>query len=194
MGGDSPEPSFSGRGWPVSVLAGGMPWGPQHCPPTALHAGMTHQFRRPGGHWFTCGTHYVGQMGPKDPMREFMDFVTGGVEWDPLPNEFDVFCFGSDGGKFAQPTGTKAWTDRLLSWFPDQRKVRGWPVEVCARAERGHARSWACRLGSTPASLSHSPAQAHIRPSPRPHNTRIRPSCVISRTSARCTPGTRGTF
>ncbi|KFM22873.1 Putative all-trans-retinol 13,14-reductase [Auxenochlorella protothecoides] len=85
---------------------------------------MTHQFRRPGGHWFTCGTHYVGQMGEGDAMREFMDFVTGGVVWDPLPDTFDMFCFKSDGAQFSQPTGAKRWMERLIESFPAEQKAR----------------------------------------------------------------------
>lgn len=84
---------------------------------------MTHQFQRPGGHWFTTGTHYVGMMGNGHVMRTLMDFVTGGAEWDPLPQEFDRFCFKSDGAVFAQPVGTSAWQNRLTEWFPHEEKV-----------------------------------------------------------------------
>ena len=84
---------------------------------------MTHQFQRPGGHWFTCGTHYVGQMGDGSIMRRLMDFVTGGTLWDPLPDEFDRFCFKSDGAVYTQPTGAKAWEKRLISHFPHEKQV-----------------------------------------------------------------------
>ncbi|KDD74348.1 hypothetical protein H632_c1382p0, partial [Helicosporidium sp. ATCC 50920] len=82
---------------------------------------MTHQFLRENKYWFSTGTHYVGQIMPGERMGTFMQFVTGGAVWDPLPDDFDVFCFGSDGARFPQPTGEEAWRLRLESQFPAER-------------------------------------------------------------------------
>ena len=55
--------------------------------------GFTHAFTRRGYHW-DVGLHYVGQMGKGEQSRRLMDLVTGGeVDWQRLPEEFDVFHY-----------------------------------------------------------------------------------------------------
>lgn len=63
-------------------------WGRQCHVPSTIRLGVPQQTDH--GHatiLMLPGTHYVGQMGPKDMLGKLMRFVTKGVIWDPLPDE-----------------------------------------------------------------------------------------------------------
>jgi phytoene dehydrogenase-like protein len=56
--------------------------------------GQTHGFSRPGGYHWDVGLHYVGQMGPRSPLRRLMDTITGGeVGWRAMPAGYDRFVY-----------------------------------------------------------------------------------------------------
>ena len=71
------------RGWRVLILERHFKIG-----------GFTHTFTRPGGWSWDVGLHYVGDMGSGMSSRRLFDFITNSaVEWNPLPDVYDVFDY-----------------------------------------------------------------------------------------------------
>lgn len=80
--------------------------------------GFTHEFRR-GPYRWDVGLHYVGRMGRESSSRAMMDLVTSGaVEWDPLPDDFDVFHYPDL--TLAAHADPQVYRDRLVAAFPDE--------------------------------------------------------------------------
>lgn len=84
--------------------------------------GFTHSFSRPGGYTWDVGLHYVGGMAPGAQSRQLMDLVTGSaVDWQPLPEPFETFQY--PGFTFEVPVGSRAYRDRLVERFPQERRA-----------------------------------------------------------------------
>lgn len=80
--------------------------------------GFNHAFQRKGYHW-DVGLHYVGEMHRGGQMRQVMDLVTGGgVEWAPMPHEFEVFHYPEVTVRV--PADRVAYVDTLIEHFPNQ--------------------------------------------------------------------------
>lgn len=83
--------------------------------------GFMQGFRRGAFSW-DVGLHYVGQMGPGDPLRALMDFITGGaVRWLPMPSPFERYRFPDF--EFAQPAGRPAYEEALTSCWPAEAEA-----------------------------------------------------------------------
>lgn len=86
--------------------------------------GFTHTFSRPGGWTWDVGVHYVGEMGPGMTGRRLFDFITDrGVDWSPLPDEYDVFLY--PGFKLKVPKGQKNYERALADAFPAEKQAIG---------------------------------------------------------------------
>lgn len=98
--------------------------------------GQSHEFTRKGRYRWDVGLHYVGGMGPGEPGRRVMDFITGGrVGWKKLPDPFDTFVY--PGLAFEVPSDHEKYLNGLVALFPreeraireyfkDAKKVSGW--------------------------------------------------------------------
>ncbi len=82
--------------------------------------GFTHTFSRPGGWLWDVGVHYVGQMGPGMMGRQIFDFITGGgVKWNPMPDDFDVFTYPQV--EVSACKGEEKFRASLIRSFPEER-------------------------------------------------------------------------
>jgi phytoene dehydrogenase-like protein len=91
-------------GWRVLVLE-------RH----GVAGGFTHAFSR--GRWrWDVGLHYVSGVAPGSPSRALFDLVTGGLEWDPLPERFDVLHL--PGERIELPWRETAQAAALAARFP----------------------------------------------------------------------------
>jgi phytoene dehydrogenase-like protein len=82
--------------------------------------GLTHTFSRPGGWTWDVGLHYVGEMGPEKMGRRLFDFVTGGaVDWNPMPDVYDVFLYPDL--RVGLRSGEANFRASLTEAFPAQR-------------------------------------------------------------------------
>ncbi len=82
--------------------------------------GFTHTFTRPGGWSWDVGLHYVGDMGEGMMGRRLFDFVTDGrVQWNALPDVYDVFVY--PGLQVRACKGEANLRTTLISAFPNER-------------------------------------------------------------------------
>ena len=82
--------------------------------------GFTHTFTRPGGWSWDVGLHYVGDMGEGMMGRRLFDFITdGGVQWNPLPDVYDVFVYPNLQVRACK--GEANFRSALIDSFPDER-------------------------------------------------------------------------
>lgn len=98
--------------------------------------GQTHEFTRKGRYRWDVGLHYVGGMGPGEPGRRVMDFITGGgVRWTKLPDPYDTFIYpgltyeaSSDPDKYANGLISlfPAEEQAIREYFKDAKKVTAW--------------------------------------------------------------------
>jgi phytoene dehydrogenase-like protein len=101
--------------------------------------GFTHTFTRPGGWSWDVGLHYVGDMGPGMMGRRLLDFITnGGVQWNPLPDVYDVFDYRDLQVRACK--GEANFRNALIDAFPDARSN----IEQYSR-DPGSATNWASR-------------------------------------------------
>jgi len=100
--------------------------------------GFTHTFSRPGGWSWDVGLHYVGDMGEGMMGRRLFDFITnGGVQWNPLPDVYDVFVYpdlqirACKGEANLRTTLIEAFPDErpnIEQYFRDLKSAAGWAV------------------------------------------------------------------
>ena len=84
--------------------------------------GFTHTFSRPGGWTWDVGVHYVGEMGAGMNGRRLFDFITDrGVDWAPLPDEYDVFMYPDFTLK--APKGREKYERALAEAFPAEKQA-----------------------------------------------------------------------
>lgn len=82
--------------------------------------GLTHTFSRPGGWSWDVGVHYVGEMGEGMDGRRLFDFITNsGVQWNPLPDPYDLFEY--PGLRVAACKGETNLKAALIQAFPGER-------------------------------------------------------------------------
>ncbi len=82
--------------------------------------GFTHTFTRPGGWSWDVGLHYVGEMGDGMMGRRLFDFITdGGVQWNALPDVYDVFVYPNLEVRACK--GEANFRNALIETFPDER-------------------------------------------------------------------------
>jgi len=82
--------------------------------------GFTHTFTRPGGWSWDVGLHYVGEMGEGMMGRQLFDFITeGNVQWNPLPDVYDVFVYPSLQVRACK--GEANFRTALTAAFPNER-------------------------------------------------------------------------
>jgi len=82
--------------------------------------GFTHTFTRPGGWSWDVGLHYVGDMGEGMMGRRLFDFITDcGVQWNPLPDVYDVFVYPNLQVRACK--GEANFRSALIAAFPDER-------------------------------------------------------------------------
>ena len=97
--------------------------------------GYTHSFTRPGYEW-DVGVHYIGQVGPGQPLRPVFDWLTGGaLEWAPMPDVYDRIFLGDRAYDYV--TGARRFVAKMTEYFPREgdaieRYVRA--LRACARA------------------------------------------------------------
>jgi all-trans-retinol 13,14-reductase len=113
--------------------------------------GFTHTFSRPGGWTWDVGVHYVGDMGPGMTSRRLFDFITDrGVDWSPLPDEYDVFLY--PGFKLKVPKGRKNYERALADAFPTEKQAIGEYFGDVERATAWFARRMMAMLTPQPVS------------------------------------------
>ncbi len=80
--------------------------------------GFTHVFRRPGYEW-DVGVHYIGGVGPGQPIRAAFDHLTEGrLQWNPMPDEYDRIRIGER--DYAFPSGVDRFCERMKQYFPSE--------------------------------------------------------------------------
>src|SRR5579884_3289799 len=80
--------------------------------------GFTHVFHRPGYEW-DVGVHYVGD---EPQVRRLFDGVTGGrLQWSRMADVYDRVVIGDRSYDYV--AGAEAWRDRMLGYFPRERKA-----------------------------------------------------------------------
>ena len=83
--------------------------------------GFTHVFRRPGYEW-DVGVHYIGGVGPGQPVRAAFDHLTEGrLQWNPMPDEYDRIRIGERAYGF--PSGGERFRERMKQYFPSEGKA-----------------------------------------------------------------------
>jgi all-trans-retinol 13,14-reductase len=99
--------------------------------------GWTHSFTL-GGHTFSPGVHYVGDLGPGGKLRAVYEGlgISNDLEWLELdPDGFDrVRC--KDGFAFDIPKGKERFADRLAAAFPAQAVPARRVLDVVASLDR----------------------------------------------------------
>src|SRR5271167_3649188 len=82
--------------------------------------GFTHTFTRPGDWSWDVGLHYVGEMGEGMLGRRLFDFVTDGqLQWNPLPDVYDVFVYPGLQVKVCK--GAANFRTALIATFPKEK-------------------------------------------------------------------------
>jgi phytoene dehydrogenase-like protein len=84
--------------------------------------GFTHVFRRNARNTYEwdVGLHYVGEMMTGSLPRAIFDFIgRGGIRWQALPDEYDVFVFPDT--IFKAIKGQKQFEEALVSKFPSEK-------------------------------------------------------------------------
>ncbi|WP_336250481.1 FAD-dependent oxidoreductase [Stomatohabitans albus] len=80
--------------------------------------GLTHCFRRNGASW-DVGIHYIGQMDPESPSRQYLDLLTGGaLQWNRMPDGFERFIYPDM--EFVVPSDPMEYQAQLMAQFPDE--------------------------------------------------------------------------
>ena len=80
--------------------------------------GLTHVFRRDGAAW-DVGLHYIGQVQPGSPIRQFFDYLSGGeLRWNRMPDAFERFIY--PGLDFTVPSDAATYQRRLIERFPQE--------------------------------------------------------------------------
>ncbi|MEV7676112.1 NAD(P)/FAD-dependent oxidoreductase [Streptomyces sp. NPDC088752] len=78
--------------------------------------GYTHAYRRRGWEW-DVGIHYVGQLGPREPVRAVSDYLTGGaLRWAPVGDPYDEYRVADEA--YRAPVGFTAHRAALIARFP----------------------------------------------------------------------------
>ena len=105
--------------------------------------GGLHSFVEKGQYEFDTGFHYSGELGPREPLRKIVDFVTGGrgkVEWSAIgdcqvqPGIYDQVHFLNETygdstdtdtkqKPFNVPGGKEEWIQELKRTFPDEKRA-----------------------------------------------------------------------
>ncbi|MYV65206.1 NAD(P)-binding protein, partial [Streptomyces sp. SID2131] len=81
--------------------------------------GYTHAYRRRGWEW-DVGIHYVGQLGPREPVRAVSDYLTGGaLRWAPVGDPYDEYRVADEA--YRAPVGFTAHRAALIARFPAER-------------------------------------------------------------------------
>lgn len=114
--------------------------------------GFTHTFSRPGGWTWDVGVHYVGEMGAGMNGRRLFDFVTDrGVEWAPLPDEYDVFMYpdftlkapkGLEKYERALGEAFPAEKQAIAQYFRDVQRATGWYTRHLMKTMTPQPVSW----------------------------------------------------
>ncbi len=114
-----------------------------------LPGGWCHSFALEG-FTFSPGVHYVGAMGPGQPMRECYEKlgVWEDMKWLPLnPDGFDHVYLGKN--RFDIPAGRERFEQRLLERFPSEAEgIRNWFRIVGLMASELMASAHADTLGA----------------------------------------------
>ena len=83
--------------------------------------GYTHTFHRPGYDW-DVGVHYVGGVGPGEPIRRMFDEISdGSLQWADMGEVYDRVIIGGD--VYDLPKGRRNLRESLLTWFPDEAEA-----------------------------------------------------------------------
>jgi all-trans-retinol 13,14-reductase len=103
--------------------------------------GFTHTFRRPGYEW-DVGVHYIGQAtGTNGLAAMFAEILGDGVTWAPLGDVYDVIVLGDR--RYEYLTGRERWRDRMLEYFPAERKAIDGYLAAVRRAMKRSTLYWA---------------------------------------------------
>jgi len=83
--------------------------------------GLTHTFSREGYTW-DVGVHYLGQMGPGQPMRRILDWLSGGsIDFQSMGPVYDIVRL-ADGSRFEFARPRAALEASLREAFPHAGK------------------------------------------------------------------------
>ena len=83
--------------------------------------GLTHTFSREGYTW-DVGVHYLGQMGPGQPMRRILDWLSGGsIDFQSMGPVYDIVRL-ADGSRFEFTRPRAALEASLREAFPHAGK------------------------------------------------------------------------
>ncbi len=120
--------------------------------------GFTHTFTRPGGWSWDVGLHYVGGMGEGMRGRRLFDLITEGrVNWNPLPDVYDVFvypnlqvrvCKGEANFRCALIDAFPNERSNIEQYFRDLRSVIGWTNRYFMAKAAPAPLGWLVRAGN----------------------------------------------
>jgi len=100
--------------------------------------GYTHSFTRRGYEW-DVGVHYIGMVGPGQPLRHAYDYISDGrLEWARMPDVYDRVYLSDRSYDYV--TGWRRFISKMKSYFPDEG----------AAVERYVATLRACNRAATP--------------------------------------------
>jgi phytoene dehydrogenase-like protein len=109
--------------------------------------GYTHAYTRRGWEW-DVGIHYVGHLGPGEPMRVLSDYLTdGALHWASMGEVYDEYRLAGD--VYCAPVGFGAHKQLLLRGIPRRARrhrrvlppgtsLRPGPADPDARPPRRH--------------------------------------------------------
>ena len=95
--------------------------------------GYTHTFKRKHYEW-DVGVHYIGEVMREQSLlaRLFRYISDGSLEWADMGEVYDRIRFGDEVFDFVK--GRQAWTEKLKSYFPDQKDCQAidqYVVRLC---------------------------------------------------------------
>ena len=98
--------------------------------------GFTHSFRRPGYEW-DVGVHYVGRVGRADADMGllFREIAGDSLHWASMGDVYDTIVLGDR--RFDYVVGRDRWRERLIEYFPGERRAIDEYLAAVESAVRG---------------------------------------------------------
>jgi len=84
--------------------------------------GFTHIFKRKGYEW-DVGVHYIGSLHKDETViKSLFDYITENqLKWADMGEVYDRIVIGDETYDFVKGVGN--WTDKMISYFPDEEKA-----------------------------------------------------------------------
>ncbi len=97
--------------------------------------GFTHAYSREGYEW-DVGVHYIGDVGYPTMTRKLFDFISNNnLKWAAMDNVYDRIFLGDE--SFDLVAGKKAFSDKIKSYFPDEKKAIDQYISMIKKVNNG---------------------------------------------------------